>query len=102
MVTGPASPNGAAATTTAATLPRQTTLGQDAFLKLLVTQLQHQDPTQPKEDTEFIAQLATFSSLEKLTDIAASVRQLVDRLEASGAAGSAGAGAGVQTNGGTL
>lgn len=105
MVTGPASTSGAAVATTGATVPRQTTLGQDAFLKLLVTQLQHQDPTQPKEDTEFIAQLATFSSLEKLTEIAASVRQLVDRLEAGGAAGgsggSAAAGASAQTNGGT-
>ena len=48
-------------------------LGRDAFLKLLVTQLQHQDPTQPKEDGEFLQQLATFSSLEKLTDISSSI-----------------------------
>jgi len=51
-------------------------LGRDAFLKLLVTQLQHQDPTQPKEDGEFLAQLATFSSLEKLTEISASLNTL--------------------------
>ena len=42
-------------------------LGQDAFMKLLVTQLQHQDPTKPQDDSAFIAQLAQFSSLEKLT-----------------------------------
>jgi flagellar basal-body rod modification protein FlgD len=42
--------------------------GQDAFLKLLTTQLAHQDPLAPKEDGEFMAQLAQFSSLEKLTE----------------------------------
>jgi flagellar basal-body rod modification protein FlgD len=56
----------------------QKSLGQDAFLKLLITQLEHQDPTQPKNDSEFIAQLATFSQLEKLTEIAASVKTLAE------------------------
>ena len=51
-------------------------LGRDAFLQLLVTQLQHQDPTQPKEDGEFLQQLATFSSLEKLTEISESINVL--------------------------
>ncbi len=51
-------------------------LGQESFLKLLVTQLQHQDPTQPMDDTTFITQLATFSSLEKLTSIDSSLKQL--------------------------
>ena len=38
-------------------------------MKLLVTQLQHQDPTAPKDDSQLIAQLAQFSSLERLTTI---------------------------------
>ncbi|HQZ37934.1 MAG TPA: flagellar hook capping FlgD N-terminal domain-containing protein [Vicinamibacterales bacterium] len=41
-------------------------LGQDVFMKLLLTQLQHQDPTAPQADTEFLAQLAQFSTLEQL------------------------------------
>ena len=51
-------------------------LGQDAFMKLLVTQLQHQDPTAPKDDSQMLAQLAQFTSLEKLTSIDQSLASL--------------------------
>jgi len=51
-------------------------LGRDTFLKLLVTQLQHQDPTKPRDDAEFLAQLAQFSSLEKLSSIEASLNTI--------------------------
>lgn len=40
-------------------------LGQDAFMKLLIAQIQHQDPLKPMDDTAFVAQLAQFSSLEQ-------------------------------------
>ena len=69
------------ADTTPAIAAKDNGLGQDAFLKLLVTQLQHQDPTKPQADGEFIAQLAQFSSLEKLTQIATSIEDLNARVD---------------------
>ncbi|MGE0447904.1 MAG: flagellar hook capping FlgD N-terminal domain-containing protein [Vicinamibacterales bacterium] len=41
-------------------------MGQNAFMQLLLTQLQNQDPTSPQADGEFLAQLAQFSQLEQL------------------------------------
>lgn len=51
-------------------------LDKDAFMKILVTQLQHQDPSQPMNDREFISQMAQFSSLEQMNKVAASNEQL--------------------------
>jgi flagellar basal-body rod modification protein FlgD len=45
-------------------------LDKDAFLKLLVTQLQHQDPTAPQDSAQFMAQMAQFSTVEQLTQLA--------------------------------
>jgi flagellar basal-body rod modification protein FlgD len=66
-----ASQSAAAQTSTSSstTTAPSKTLGQDAFLSLLVTQLEHQDPLSPQDNSEFIAQLAQFSSLESLQQI---------------------------------
>lgn len=44
-------------------------LGKDAFLQLLVTQMKYQDPLDPQDNSEYIAQLATFSQLEELQNM---------------------------------
>ncbi len=44
-------------------------LGRDEFLALLVAKLENQDPLEPAKDTEFVAELATFSSLEQLITV---------------------------------
>jgi flagellar basal-body rod modification protein FlgD len=58
-------------------------LDRDDFLKLLITQLQHQDPTSPVEDKDFIAQMAQFSSLEQMTNMSAGFQKLTGLLASS-------------------
>jgi flagellar basal-body rod modification protein FlgD len=60
-------------------MPNQS-LGKDDFLKILITQLSHQDPTAPMEDKEFIGQMAQFSTLEQMSGMAADFGRLADLL----------------------
>lgn len=53
-------------------------LGKDDFLKLLITQLQNQDPSSPLDNTEFIAQMATFSTLEQMVNIGSKIDTLTE------------------------
>lgn len=54
----------------------QNELGKDEFLKILITQLTNQDPTEPMEDREFIAQMAQFSTLEQMTNMSGEFERL--------------------------
>lgn len=53
-------------------------LGKDEFLKILMTQLQNQDPLNPMEDKEFIAQMAQFSTLEQTTNMASMLEKFIN------------------------
>nr|WP_315055094.1 flagellar hook assembly protein FlgD [uncultured Lysinibacillus sp.] len=58
-------------------------LGKDAFLQLLITQLQHQDPTNPMDDREFISQMAQFSSLEQMQNMTKAMESLLSSQQQS-------------------
>lgn len=59
----------ASSETTSKTTRGSSELGKDAFLELLVCQMQNQDPLDPQDNSEYVAQLAQFSSLEQLQNI---------------------------------
>ncbi len=59
----------------------QDVVSKDQFLKLLVAQLQNQDPLNPLQGDAFVAQLATFSSLEQLVSINQNIQKLVGAVD---------------------
>jgi flagellar basal-body rod modification protein FlgD len=60
----------------AQSIPPVQTLNQNDFLKLLVTQLASQDPLNPQQDTQFIAQMAQFTALEQAKEMATNIASL--------------------------
>jgi flagellar basal-body rod modification protein FlgD len=58
-------------------------MGQDKYLKLLVTQLRYQDPTNPLQNHEFAAQMAQFSALEQMTKLNGTVEKMLGSAQSS-------------------
>jgi flagellar basal-body rod modification protein FlgD len=62
-------------------------LGKDQFLKLFVAQLQHQDPMNPMQDSDFMGQMASFSTLEQVTNMATANEAIAANLHLSQSVG---------------
>jgi flagellar basal-body rod modification protein FlgD len=60
---------------TTATRPGST-LGKDDFLKLFVTQMENQDPMSPQDNSQFMAQMAQFSTLEQITNLSQATERM--------------------------
>ena len=87
MTTDPISATGATGTSDpTSTTEKKNDLGKDAFLQLLVTQLQNQDPLQPQDNSAFLAQLAQFTSVESLEQIKADMSSLLSIVQTGASA----------------
>jgi|KBSMisStandDraft_5_1062788.scaffolds.fasta_scaffold56352_2 flagellar basal-body rod modification protein FlgD len=71
------------ASSTTSTAPSTGEIGKDDFLKLLVAQLQNQDPLKPTDNDAFIMESAAFSQVQQLTDLVSLTKQLVDKQNAA-------------------
>jgi flagellar basal-body rod modification protein FlgD len=71
------------ATTDTNSTPKKQSLGQEQFLKLLTTQLTHQDPSKPMENGDFLGQMAQFSTVSGIQDLQASFKDFVTSMSSS-------------------
>ena len=72
-----------AATTTTAS--NSTTLNQSDFLKLMTAQMQNQDPFNPVDNTQMVAQMAQFSSLAGISEMSSTMKSIAEKLNATSA-----------------
>ncbi len=75
--------NGSGGANGAASSSRKNQLGQDAFLQLMVAQMKNQDPTKPADPTEFLGQLAQFSTVSGIENMKESMNSLSEALRGS-------------------
>lgn len=80
----------------------KTELGKDDFLTLLIAQLSHQDPTAPMEDTQFIAQMAQFSTLEQMMNMGLGLERLASLLGSSEASAAVGKSVDIESGGSVI
>jgi flagellar basal-body rod modification protein FlgD len=84
--------------TTSTTSTTDNTLGKEAFLQILCTQLQYQSPLDPMNPDQFVAQLAQFSQVEQLTNISKSMESLTTSVDTSGLISTIGKKVGVESD----
>jgi flagellar basal-body rod modification protein FlgD len=75
--------NGTSGTGGAASSAKKNQLGQDAFLQLMVAQMKNQDPTKPADPTEFLGQLAQFSTVSGIENMKDSMNNLSEAMRGS-------------------
>src|SRR3954454_22436377 len=86
-ITGTDGTTSTGSSTSAPPVNPKSELGKDAFLKLLATQLQNQDPTNPVDNQAFMGQMAQFSALEQTTNMATALQGLTASNQISQAVG---------------
>jgi flagellar basal-body rod modification protein FlgD len=82
-MSSPVSATGAGYTPATPTVDRNDQLGKDVFLQLLVAQMRYQDPSNPVDSSQMMAQTATFTQVEKLEELASQNAAMLVLQEAS-------------------
>jgi flagellar basal-body rod modification protein FlgD len=80
-------PTGSTGTTTPTLENPAATLGKDDFLKLLVTQLKYQDPLKPTDQSQFMSQMAQFSTVEGINNLQSTLESMNESNAVSQAVG---------------
>ena len=75
----------ASTATTTTTASNSTTLNQSDFLKLMTAQMQNQDPFNPVDNTQMVAQMAQFSSLAGISEMSSTMKSIAEKLNATSA-----------------